>query len=332
MRAMSRLVWLKTNSIDEVNEQRHINGKKTIVVIGPTVAGKSTFCNVLAGRHPFDQSIFQFWFEGHSYISSIETKWKGSGFPMTLIDTPGLLDLKNISDMIKELKKNTEIDVFVLTINGTQLNFPQYIANMIQIFTACCGYQFLEKNTIIEVTNWAYDEASINSRKEHEETIKQKINNELQRVLSNTSKYVLQNQVEVVFIDALHYTGKAGKKEKTKFFEEMTKLEKFVCNVEPYSWNHEESPDAEELIKIISSNHELSNLRGKLANAQRQLPAYAMVKKAQVPSAYDRTALSLKVGDIIKVTKISIHGQWEGELKNKFGHFPFMHVEFLDDN
>ena len=65
---------------------------------------------------------------------------------------------------------------------------------------------------------------------------------------------------------------------------------------------------------------------------QRQLPAFARVKQARVPNAYDRTALRLEVGDVVKVTKMSINGQWEGELRGKVGHFPFTHVEFIDED
>ena len=67
------------------------------------------------------------------------------------------------------------------------------------------------------------------------------------------------------------------------------------------------------------------------SNIQRTLPAFAKVKQARVPNAYDKTALKLEVGDIIKVTKTNINGQWEGELHGKVGHFPFTHVEFVDD-
>lgn len=63
---------------------------------------------------------------------------------------------------------------------------------------------------------------------------------------------------------------------------------------------------------------------------QRKLPAYARVKQARVPNAYDKTALKLEIGDVLLVTKTNINGQWEGELKGKTGHFPFTHVEFLD--
>ncbi|XP_061387549.1 adapter molecule Crk [Musca vetustissima] len=76
--------------------------------------------------------------------------------------------------------------------------------------------------------------------------------------------------------------------------------------------------------------HQLSNTLKK-SDLNRKLPAYARVKQARVPNAYDKTALKLEVGDIIKVTKTNINGQWEGELKGKKGHFPFTHVEFIDD-
>lgn len=60
------------------------------------------------------------------------------------------------------------------------------------------------------------------------------------------------------------------------------------------------------------------------------MPALARVKQVRVPNAYDKTALKLEIGDIIKVTKTNINGQWEGELNGKTGHFPFTHVEFVD--
>lgn len=37
-----------------------------------------------------------------------------------------------------------------------------------------------------------------------------------------------------------------------------------------------------------------------------------------------------QVGDMVKVTKINVNGQWEGECKGKRGHFPFTHVRLLE--
>ncbi|KAH8292628.1 hypothetical protein KR054_012129, partial [Drosophila jambulina] len=69
----------------------------------------------------------------------------------------------------------------------------------------------------------------------------------------------------------------------------------------------------------------------KRTDLNRKLPAYARVKQSRVPNAYDKTALKLEIGDVIKVTKTNINGQWEGELNGRNGHFPFTHVEFVDD-
>ncbi|XP_017292202.1 adapter molecule crk [Kryptolebias marmoratus] len=59
-------------------------------------------------------------------------------------------------------------------------------------------------------------------------------------------------------------------------------------------------------------------------------PVFARVVQKRVPNAYDKTALALEVGDVVKVTKINVNGQWEGECKGKRGHFPFTHVRLLE--
>ena len=126
--------------------------KKTMIDIGPTEVGKSTFCNVIAGRDPMDNSIFPVSDSGESCTnktSSIEIEWGGSGgLPVLLIDTPGLSDsseddFKNISGMLKELEKHSEIHVFVLTVNGTQLSFSKYFKDMILIFGISCKVRSL---------------------------------------------------------------------------------------------------------------------------------------------------------------------------------------------
>ncbi|XP_023818091.1 adapter molecule crk [Oryzias latipes] len=61
-------------------------------------------------------------------------------------------------------------------------------------------------------------------------------------------------------------------------------------------------------------------------------PVYARAIQKRVPNAYDKTALALEVGDMVKVTKINVNGQWEGECKGKQGHFPFTHVRLLEQH
>ncbi|KAL8198895.1 UNVERIFIED_CONTAM: hypothetical protein K2H54_029141 [Gekko kuhli] len=59
-------------------------------------------------------------------------------------------------------------------------------------------------------------------------------------------------------------------------------------------------------------------------------PIFARVIQKRVPNAYDKTALALEVGELVKVTKINMSGQWEGECSGRRGHFPFTHVRLLD--
>ncbi|XP_048876171.1 crk-like protein [Brienomyrus brachyistius] len=59
-------------------------------------------------------------------------------------------------------------------------------------------------------------------------------------------------------------------------------------------------------------------------------PIIAKAIQKRVPCAYDKTALALEVGDIVKVTRMNISGQWEGEVNGRRGLFPFTHVKIMD--
>merc|ERR1712037_609416 len=80
------------------------------------------------------------------------------------------------------------------------------------------------------------------------ETLKLAINEELQ---TNIPK--LHDQLEVIFVDAMHNTGNSKNHDhaKTRFKEEMDKLESFVTSVEPYSCNHEAFPGVNVLFQTI---------------------------------------------------------------------------------
>ncbi|XP_076371611.1 adapter molecule Crk-like isoform X2 [Tachypleus tridentatus] len=107
----------------------------------------------------------------------------------------------------------------------------------------------------------------------------------------------------------------------------------------PYVEKYDESQfDRQSLSPVQSGSSQLlpvsypssEHNRYNTPNKQRKLPALARVKQARVPNAYDKTALKLEVEEVVKVTKMNINGQWEGELRGKTGHFPFTHVEFID--
>ncbi|XP_062504431.1 crk-like protein isoform X2 [Corticium candelabrum] len=59
-------------------------------------------------------------------------------------------------------------------------------------------------------------------------------------------------------------------------------------------------------------------------------PVRAKAIMDRVANAYDNTALSFKLGDVILVTKQNENGLWEGELNGRSGHFPFTHVEVIE--
>uniref|UniRef100_A0A6G1SNS4 Adapter molecule Crk n=1 Tax=Aceria tosichella TaxID=561515 RepID=A0A6G1SNS4_9ACAR len=63
----------------------------------------------------------------------------------------------------------------------------------------------------------------------------------------------------------------------------------------------------------------------------RKLPSKAQVIQSRIPNAYDKTALTLKEGQILKVTKVDISGCWEGEIEGRVGHFPFNYVRFIEE-
>ncbi|CAG0890132.1 unnamed protein product [Cyprideis torosa] len=63
---------------------------------------------------------------------------------------------------------------------------------------------------------------------------------------------------------------------------------------------------------------------------RRTLPAYARVIKERVPNQYDKSALPLRIGDRIMVTRTNPNGEWEGEIDGRKGYFPFNYVEWED--
>lgn len=71
--------------------------------------------------------------------------------------------------------------------------------------------------------------------------------------------------------------------------------------------------------------------KNSLPSLQRKLPGLAEVIQSRIPNAYDKTALTLREGDIVRVTKMDINGCWEGEISGRKGHFPFNYVKFIED-
>ena len=151
----------------------------TVIVIGATGSGKSTFCNVMAGKRA-DSRLFPVGKVDSCTTTTTSKKvnWRGDDFEMNLIDTPGmqdseLEDFKHIQGMIDELKKHDKIDAFILVINAADLMAQQFdtnlIKNVIVAFKLSYGEEFLQ-NTIVEVNRWSYSAADIVTRKRNKLT------------------------------------------------------------------------------------------------------------------------------------------------------------------
>ena len=140
----------------------------SLVVIGATGTGKSTLCNILAGRKHDDDSLFPVSGDMSSCTNKTTAKdlhWRGirNDLPFTLVDTPGLndptpgKDSLNIAEMAEELKKMKHVNVFLIVFNGSNPRFDHSLIAMIKIFQGMFGSEFLVKNTVFEFTNWAHD-------------------------------------------------------------------------------------------------------------------------------------------------------------------------------
>ena len=67
------------------------------------------------------------------------------------------------------------------------------------------------------------------------------------------------------------------------------------------------------------------------AQPQTSNPTRALAIMDRTGNVYDSTALSFKAGDTITVLQQNENGLWEGELNGRRGHFPFTHVQVMDD-
>ena len=135
------------------------NGLKKILVIGKTGTGKSTLCNVLAGKE-YDADYFPTSSDGRSCTH--KTKFANvflngdKNKPVSLIDTIGFDDPTKDHDatIIAELavKLNTRCDyvnLFVLAVNGQNPRLDGSLLTMIKILERMFTKQFWNQVVIV---------------------------------------------------------------------------------------------------------------------------------------------------------------------------------------
>ena len=96
-------------------------------------------------------------------------------------------DTRNIVNMIDELKKAENVHLFLIAFNGSDPRFDESLKDMLKIFIGMFGPKFLEKNTIFEVTNWAYDQPTLKKRKKikrDENSLTKELNRKLKELVS----------------------------------------------------------------------------------------------------------------------------------------------------
>merc|ERR1712126_47618 len=210
----------------------------SLLVIGATGTGKSTLCNVLAGRKHDDGSLFPVSDAMSSCTNKTTAKnllWRGiRDLPFTLVDTPGLNDPEpgrdslNIAEMTEELKKMKHVNVFLIVFNGSNPRFDHSLIAILKIFQGMFGNEFLKQNTVFEFTNWAHDRKSKRRRgiTKNEDYWKDELNKKLRELVGCSS------DIPAVFIDACH--DPEDEEEVDTFQREMSKLQSYLQTFPPY--------------------------------------------------------------------------------------------------
>merc|ERR1711971_1196935 len=211
MRAMSSLVWLKTDSLKGYEEQDSI---KVMVVLAGPGEDKSGLCDLFSGtknNFPANQE---------KTIGKL-VNWRGDGDQFLLIDTPVFEPVEDVAEttkiMMNELKKYKNMYVFVIALNGTNPRMDQNRKKMIRELKKLFGHTFIEKNTVFAITNWHYDQGSIDKRgKRGQKEV---------RLTEHLIKELNLTNFNIAFLDASYGEEEI---EKHKIEEELYKMEQWL--------------------------------------------------------------------------------------------------------
>ena len=214
---------------------------KTLIAIGSIGEGKSSLCNSLAGKEYDD---IEFPIDGTSTTSRKKLKWRGDGQNVWLIDTPGLFaqseseENKSLDSMITELKKNSEVHVFAIVLNGSKPRFDQSRKQMLRKFKQMFGDSFLDKNAVFVITNWHYDESSCAKRLRIGQNEASKTSDINKTLRDNFG--VRNPKVPVIFLDVQHQ--KEESEEKRQFQKGLDELQQCLNTFQSYPSSSFRSP------------------------------------------------------------------------------------------
>ena len=194
----------------------------TILILGETGTGKSSLCNVLAGRGPSSDL-----FPVSSGLASFTQKnvyqqipfGGDEGFIVTAVDTKGFndsnnkIDIDTVANFIASLKRRcSNVNVFGLTINEPKLDGP--IGEMMKVFAEIFGPEFWQ-HCILIFTKHTMDEKSKRKRKQHR---KRSDNDFAETFISNLLKQIpYAGSLPYIFLDSWYDNDE---KDETKCFDE----------------------------------------------------------------------------------------------------------------
>ena len=139
------------------DEPKHIYN---IVVLGNTGSGKSALLNMFAGKENAFKVGLSINPETKFTTSQIHNyNGTANGYTLRLIDTQGLSDgggpdreVEHINDMIEAIKQFSDIDLFIICLDGPNPRFTSYIQSMISRFKKIFP-KFLE-NSVLVFNKW----------------------------------------------------------------------------------------------------------------------------------------------------------------------------------
>jgi len=190
-----------------------------IVLLGECNSGKSTLGNIILGQSPYNNPPLPFEIcsevckksNGNDLCTRNpslyegEISWLDEPPAITIVDIPGIgcsgqNDKQLLEDMIQFLRNDVNTtNAFVLTFDGLETHFSlSKIEQLVHEIESTFGFSFWD-NTVLAVTNWHYDEDSIEKRGNHDENWwKEKMNGALQE------NFHLKSNLDAVFIDACY--------------------------------------------------------------------------------------------------------------------------------
>ena len=194
---------------------------KAMVVLAGPGEDKSGLCDLLSGTEdnfPANQE---------KTIGKL-VKWRGDGDQFLLIDTPVFEPEEDVAEttkiMMNELKKYTNMYVFVIALNGTNPRIDQNRKKMIRELKKMFGHTFIDKNTVFAITNWHYDQGSI---------VKREKNGQKEvKVSENLLKELNLTNVNIAFLDASYGEENI---EKAKIEEQLHKMKHWLFTIPSYS-------------------------------------------------------------------------------------------------